>query len=142
MDKNEVNTIQIFENGPLYFHGNIEVQDSEGNTLLTKNKVALCRCGGSSNKPVCDGTHKKIEFKGDTTADTSGLPESSGGSSGKLVLKPRKSGPILVEGRYTIESGKNGTYTSEKNIALCRCGASANKPFCDGTHKEIGFTAS
>ncbi|MEX0994451.1 MAG: CDGSH iron-sulfur domain-containing protein [Balneolaceae bacterium] len=137
-----MNTIQIFENGPLYFHGNVEVQDPEGNILLTKEKVALCRCGGSANKPVCDGTHKNIEFKGDAAADTSGLPAATEEKSGKLILKSMENGPILVEGNYTIESGKNGSHTSEKKIALCRCGGSSNKPFCDGTHKEIGFKSN
>jgi len=138
-----MNIIEILENGPLYFHGEIEVQDPEGNTILTKNKVAMCRCGGSSNKPVCDGTHRKIGFQGDSSADTSRLPENAPEeNSEKLILKPRENGPILVEGVYSIKTGENGTQPSEKKIALCRCGGSSNKPFCDGTHKDIGFQSS
>ncbi len=53
------------------------------------------------------------------------------------------SGPILVAGNatYTDAEGNQQT-TPGKMIALCRCGESANKPFCDGVHKKIGFEAA
>jgi uncharacterized Fe-S cluster protein YjdI len=51
-------------NGPLLVYGNVTIKDSNGN-LTKKNKVtAFCRCGGSSNKPFCDGSHKKNGFAG------------------------------------------------------------------------------
>lgn len=51
-------------NGPLMVHGEVLVKALDG-TTTKKNKVtAFCRCGGSGNKPYCDGTHKKIDFKG------------------------------------------------------------------------------
>ena len=51
-------------NGPLMVYGNVVVRDANGQ-LTRKNKAtAFCRCGGSSNKPFCDGTHKKINFQG------------------------------------------------------------------------------
>ena len=51
-------------NGPLLVYGNVTIKDAAGN-LTKKNKVtAFCRCGGSSNKPFCDGTHKKNGFIG------------------------------------------------------------------------------
>ena len=42
-----------------------ELRRSSGKVLPAKGNVALCRCGGSKNKPFCDGTHKKIGFKAD-----------------------------------------------------------------------------
>ena len=56
----------------------------------------------------------------------------------KIKLAPN--GPLLVQGKIEIQD-KNGTITTHtKMTALCRCGASANKPYCDGSHQKIGFT--
>jgi uncharacterized Fe-S cluster protein YjdI len=56
--------VEMVPNGPLMVYGNIRVKDSAG-TETVKNKVtAFCRCGASSNKPYCDGSHVKIEFRG------------------------------------------------------------------------------
>jgi CDGSH-type Zn-finger protein len=50
------------------------------------------------------------------------------------------SGPLWVTGGIQIESGSDGyVYESRARLTLCRCGQSANKPFCDGTHAAIGF---
>ena len=57
-------------------------------------------------------------------------------------IKIMKSGPYLVTGPVTLQDPAGGEYTLEKDtIALCRCGQSANKPFCDGAHAREGFTA-
>jgi len=53
---------EVIEGGPLMVYGNIKVKHIDG-TEATKHKVtAFCRCGASSNKPYCDGTHKKVDF--------------------------------------------------------------------------------
>ena len=52
-------------------------------------------------------------------------------------------GPFLVMGPVVIEDAEGNEYPTEKEtIALCRCGASTKKPFCDGTHSKIGFRAA
>ena len=51
-------------NGPLLVYGNITVKDSSGNQTKKNKVTAFCRCGASSNKPYCDGSHVKIDFKG------------------------------------------------------------------------------
>ncbi|HRC32099.1 MAG TPA: (4Fe-4S)-binding protein [Bacteroidia bacterium] len=56
--------VEIAPNGPLLVYGNITVKDSEGNTTQKNKVTAFCRCGASSNKPYCDGTHRKINFEG------------------------------------------------------------------------------
>ena len=57
------------ENGPYKVAGTIDLFDAEGNQIQTKTStVFLCRCGGSTNKPFCDGTHSKIGFEGATAA--------------------------------------------------------------------------
>jgi len=48
-------------------------------------------------------------------------------------------GPILLEGTYEVHSIANQSAASSKGVAMCRCGQSSSKPFCDGTHKEVGF---
>ena len=50
--------------GPLLLRGGVRVLDAEGNVLYEGERAALCRCGGSQNKPFCDGTHKAIGFEG------------------------------------------------------------------------------
>jgi CDGSH iron-sulfur domain-containing protein 3 len=57
------NHIKILDNGPLVVSGDIPLIDSEGKEFTKKEKFFLCRCGGSSNKPFCDGSHKKAGFE-------------------------------------------------------------------------------
>ena len=52
-------TIEATPNGPYLVTGTIELRDTDGKTLPTKGKVWLCRCGASTKKPLCDGTHSK-----------------------------------------------------------------------------------
>jgi CDGSH-type Zn-finger protein len=60
-------TIKIAENGPLIVDGDFKLVDAQGQEVpLTKK--ALCRCGGSTMKPFCDGTHSKIGFQGAVAA--------------------------------------------------------------------------
>jgi uncharacterized Fe-S cluster protein YjdI len=55
------------------------------------------------------------------------------------VVEVSKNGPLMVYGNITVKH-KDGTETQKHKVtAFCRCGASANKPFCDGTHVKIGF---
>lgn len=60
--------IQIRDNGSILVKGDVVLLDAEGNEYETKPAFSLCRCGHSSNKPFCDGTHKKIEFKDECRA--------------------------------------------------------------------------
>ncbi len=49
--------------GPLWVTGNIEIQRADGQTMEVRNRVTLCRCGKSKNKPLCDGTHRESGVK-------------------------------------------------------------------------------
>lgn len=55
--------ITIRENGPYLIEGEFQLVDAQGNEVPLRKK-ALCRCGGSTMKPFCDGTHSKIGFQG------------------------------------------------------------------------------
>ena len=62
-----------------------------------------------------------------------------------VQIKVRENGPYLVTGIVTLVDADGNAYetANEKgNIALCRCGGSTTKPFCDGTHSRTGFQAA
>lgn len=64
-------TIRINDNGPYIVTGTFEIVDVEGNVIETKKAVSLCRCGQSSMKPLCDGTHRKVGFTSEIRAEDS-----------------------------------------------------------------------
>jgi CDGSH-type Zn-finger protein len=57
--------VGIIKNGPLWVTGGIPIEDAEGETYEVRNRVALCRCGASANKPFCDGAHLETHFDAD-----------------------------------------------------------------------------
>jgi len=68
-------TISIIKNGPLIVNGPVDLKDSEGKAYPAQKRIALCRCGASTEKPFCDGTHSKVGFQAAERA----VPESSEG---------------------------------------------------------------
>jgi CDGSH-type Zn-finger protein len=219
--------ITITKDGPYLVEGSVPlanqhiVTNAEGESLEWKEgesfpadaKYALCRCGQSTDKPFCDGSHKRVRFDGTETAsreayqrqaeriegptmvlddaenlcafarfcDPHGrvwnlvektdhanarkLVEHEAGHcpAGRLVARDRASGkalephfepslglvqdtaqnvsgPIWVRGGIPIVAADGEVYEVRNRVTLCRCGASSNKPFCDGTHASIKFT--
>lgn len=201
-------TIECRPNGPYKVSGLENLTGSSGDALKTEPAIFLCRCGGSSNKPFCDGTHKKNGFsgarigggepdkvdtyraKGVTIRDnrsicahaghcTDGLPEvfkygsdpwidAAGASpagiaaviakcpSGALSctrdgepapapepgpgrINVARDGPYEVRGPVELLEAPWAEGAAKDRYTLCRCGQSKNKPFCDGTHYDVGF---
>ena len=66
-------TIETIKNGPYIVTGPVELKDAEGNGFPVEKRMALCRCGASTTKPFCDGTHSKIGFQ----AAEKAVPESA-----------------------------------------------------------------
>ena len=61
----------------------------------------------------------------------------------QVVITPLDNGPYLVRGPVTIVDAEGGKFEVRKEtVALCRCGGSTTKPFCDGTHSKIAFAAA
>jgi CDGSH-type Zn-finger protein/uncharacterized Fe-S cluster protein YjdI len=58
---------------------------------------------------------------------------------GETEVEPRPNGPLFVRGQVRIVDDEGRVIREDTRLALCRCGASANKPFCDGSHRRIGF---
>ncbi len=205
--------IACLPNGPYYLLNDMtprevpNLVDAEGEPCATVTGVALCRCGGSGNKPFCDGTHGKLGFTDEKQTDGSGDERISYAGqqitihdnrgicshagyctdnlksvfkmgeetwidpdgatiediidviencpSGALsysidniehqdqdrppLVTVTKNGPYTVTGGVELLGQKMGDGASSEHYALCRCGASRNKPFCDGSHWHIGF---
>ncbi len=56
--------VSVVDDGPLWVTGLLPVERADGQDFETRNRVTLCRCGGSGIKPLCDGTHKQNGFQG------------------------------------------------------------------------------
>jgi len=201
-------TITCSPNGPYIIRGLATLGNSRGEPLETKAVVALCRCGGSANKPYCDGTHKtngfsdaspgggktsrRLTYRGKviTVHDdrsicahaghcTDGLPAVFDSESqpwitpdnatleeiaavvrrcpsGALTysigevpqeesvatpaIEVTKNGPYAVTGGCELLNVPMALGAPVARYTLCRCGASKNKPFCDGSHWDAGFS--
>ena len=131
----KVNTISVRENGPLAINAEIVLAGAPIGTRAT-----LCRCGESKNKPYCDGSHVAAAFNATgepVTATSAALAKRDGA----LTITPYPNGPLGVAGPVEIISGTGRTVNRVERTALCRCGHSANKPYCDGAHAKVGFVA-
>jgi uncharacterized Fe-S cluster protein YjdI/CDGSH-type Zn-finger protein len=60
----------------------------------------------------------------------------------ETTVTERPNGPLYVRGRITILAPDRTPLREDTRVALCRCGSSANKPFCDGSHRRVGFRTS
>lgn len=131
----EVNVATVRENGPLAFRAPLAI-----NGAAAGFRATLCRCGASANKPYCDGSHVSAGFT------ASGEPVAQAGEplamrGGPLSIDARPDGPLQVKGNLEITSGTGRTIARVTETWLCRCGGSANKPYCDGSHRRNGFKA-
>jgi CDGSH-type Zn-finger protein/uncharacterized Fe-S cluster protein YjdI len=101
-------------------------------------RATLCRCGASKNKPFCDQSHRDIGFAA-TGEPPSGKTDMLEVRDGPLAIDPERDGPLKVRGNLEITSGTGRVVARVQSARLCRCGASNNKPFCDGSHARVGF---
>jgi CDGSH-type Zn-finger protein/uncharacterized Fe-S cluster protein YjdI len=131
----QVNTISVRENGPLAINAEIVLAGAPIGTRAT-----LCRCGESKNKPYCDNSHGAAAFTA-TGEPTAAASVALAKRDGPLEITPYPNGPLGVAGPVEIISGTGHTVNRVERTALCRCGHSANKPYCDGAHAKVGFVA-
>lgn len=132
------NTVRVAKNGPVYVRGNIEILSAEGELVHRDTRVALCRCGDSKGKPFCDNTH--IDQKFEAAAGMADRSSAPGTEPGALKMTVALNGPILMSGPFAVINDEGEVLFESEKGALCRCGESSNKPFCDGAHKQ-GWTA-
>ncbi len=133
------NTLTVANHGPLYVRGDLEIDGAPDDMDGVRFRAALCRCGASKNKPFCDNSHEKSGFKDYGAVGSKG--EALEATGGPLSIKRVPNGPLLVNGNLAIWSASGRRAWTGTKAALCRCGQSKNKPFCDGAHKAAGFTA-
>lgn len=199
--------IEPLLNGPYLVKSLETLTNSKGATLETKAVLALCRCGHSTSKPFCTGTHKEVgfdsarltdgsldrreDFEGDgiTIHDNRGICAHAGfctdnlaavwklkqepwidphGAAAKEIasvvrtcpsgalsasiagvehrdherapaILVSENGPYFVTGGIELVGATWGEGASREHYALCRCGQSKNKPFCDGSHWASEF---
>jgi len=132
-----VNLVAVRENGPYAFRADIRLDGAPA----VSYRLTLCRCGASKNKPFCDGSHNEIRFAASGEPAT-GKADMLAVRDGPLAVDPQVDGPLKVRGNVEIISGTGRVVARLESAALCRCGASNNKPFCDGSHARVGFKSS
>jgi CDGSH-type Zn-finger protein len=151
MDPDFHPSITPYPDGP-YYVNDVTVFANQRGPIRTRPTMVLCRCGASANKPFCDGVHVKIGF---SSANVEGRIEDphdgyadrdiaiAGAEyhapEGNVAIFVAPNGPYLVTGGPELRNTIRPEGASRERFALCRCGGSGNKPFCDGSHRRIGF---
>ncbi len=131
------NIITLIEDGPLQVEGEFRVYDTIGQLVVRDGKALLCRCGASKTKPLCDGSHAEAGFRDCSKVDKSRDEKLE--SHTTLIISCRPNGMLVAKGPMTIIGADGQSKAMRNKAALCRCGESRSKPFCDVTHKKIGF---
>ena len=130
----EVNTARLWENGPVELHGEIVIGEEP------RSRATLCRCGKSANKPYCDKSHIQAGFEATSEPASNDAAEPLEARDGPLNVRVAPNGPVIISGNLEVVAGSGRQVDTITKFYLCRCGASSNKPYCDGSHKEAGFT--
>ncbi len=136
-DRLAANRADVTSRGPIVVAGTVRVQAADGRILREDEEVALCRCGQSKNKPFCDGSHNDAAFAdpGVCAQPQPVVPIGPGALTVNVITK----GPLMLAGPLELRAADGAVIYSGEKVWLCRCGSSQTKPFCDGTHKKIGF---
>ena len=134
------NTVEVIADGPLYARGSVRLETGEQE--VDAHRVALCRCGASKNKPFCDNSHLLMQFQDVGALGSSSLGAEPTPGAGGLRIDLAPDGPIRLDGPFELRSADGTAVQTGERCALCRCGDSKNKPFCDGSHNSTGFEAA
>ncbi len=131
-------TVRAQRHGPLEIRGDLRVATPAGEIVETR--IALCRCGHTRNAPFCDGAHHAIAFRdaGEVFEGRIGAAEGAG----PLRITARANGPLKLVGPFTLVSADGRVRLAGGEVALCRCGRSRNRPFCDSSHQASDFVAA
>lgn len=133
-EKSAENCVTVMPDGPLYVHAEMKINGVDQPTC----RAALCRCGATKNPPYCDNAHKSAGFKDGVQTGESSSNENVA-TDQCLEIQSITDGPLLIKGGCKLRNIKGETIACRNQLFLCRCGASANKPYCDGSHVGIGF---
>ena len=94
--------------------------------------------------PLAATTEKMIEHVGHCPSGAlsyfmNDAPETSTPTRSEIIVETITNGPLMVYGNITVKDKDGQETQKDKVTAFCRCGASANKPYCDGNHIKTGF---
>jgi len=129
------NTVQVIPDGPLYVHARMTLNGES----LSSYRAAFCRCGKSRLMPFCDNSHREAGFSDSGTVDMP-MP-SAAPENGELAITFKRGGSLHLEGPFTLLDACGTAACTSGKASMCRCGASNMKPYCDGSHRAIGFEA-
>ncbi len=132
-----VNQVRVTRNGPLHMRGAIEVRTADGTLIAQDTRLALCRCGATENPPFCDNSHRAIRFVDRGEVFEGGVRAGDQAGDRTLRVTATTGGPFEVAGPLEVMSADGRVRLTGVAVALCRCGGSKNKPFCDGTHRTL-----
>lgn len=130
-------TAKIIKNGPINIRGAINLKTNFQDNGQETHRASLCRCGLSKNKPFCDASHRKT-FKEPGNLDHRPASKTKQNASKTINIICIEDGPLMCQGNVKFITPTNEELTVI-DPAICRCGASKRKPFCDGTHNKINF---
>lgn len=130
----QTNTVRLWENGPLEVRGDLRI---EGHP--PRKRALICRCGLTSNPPFCDNSHRD-HFTATSVPDLKEDKDTElEASGGPVEISARPNSPVMFVGNVEVIGSDGSRVARCEKSWLCRCGASGNKPFCDGSHGKIGF---
>lgn len=137
--------VVVEPDGALRITGPARVVSEDGVLLAEGSGLRLCRCAASAADPHCDEAHVRCGFRGGAGAERadldvafrsrSGRPEPAV-APGELLVEAREPGPYLVRGAMVVTTEDGRVLGAGARAKLCRCGRSADKPFCDGSHRK------
>jgi CDGSH-type Zn-finger protein len=130
----------VTDSGEYQVHGDVLLMTMSGEILVEEYRLTLCRCGESNNKPFCDNTHRKARFVAPSQVADNRDETTDLQPTGTLRIVTTANGPLLLQGNFEIQDIYGQHVYRGANATLCRCGGSANKPFCDDSHRENDFS--
>jgi len=127
--------------GPLLLLGDLLVEDPDGNEIAHEQRLTLCRCGKTRNQPFCDNSHLRRGWEsGPDNPPGRALPPPRDGAEGEPTrIVPLQDGALRITGHVVMCDPSGRLVVEAGRAILCRCGQSANKPYCDSSHEEAGF---
>jgi CDGSH-type Zn-finger protein/uncharacterized Fe-S cluster protein YjdI len=130
--------------GPLLMVGDLKVEDPDGEVLAHEARLTLCRCGMSRNQPFCDNSHLRRFWRSGPSSEPADEPPPprEGAAQEPTRIVAAEDASLRLRGHVRIHDEEGRLLAEAGKVALCRCGESKNKPFCDMSHEDAGFCSA
>ena len=129
------------EDGPLLVMGDLDIRTPEGDRIAYEGRVTLCRCGLSRNQPFCDNSHLRRGWTSGPSHPPADPPPPprEGATDRPTRVVPLADASLELRGHIRVYDAGGAPLAEAGRTVLCRCGQSATKPFCDGSHERAEF---